>query len=373
MRPPLRCNSLGTMALLNAQPAFQNDFVKGYATITSLVPEGFYFLLAVEINGNLRLHIGDQFENQCFLGAIYHPGDVNSLPTGLLCLDTIDFTNWLQPADGKDPILPSTQQFCFCDTENFIKNINTTDQKRLESFIEKSNLKGVLKSICVYFKNWNDDRTDEYKSVCLGIKPPPAPVNVENTSKRELTEAEKDALNPDGKKSSRIAAKPYVSYAPTSKVPIGAISLNHAGKTVRNSVGADVGNANKKAKVNNDDVIDLRTPQQKSADTKKANKLIEEARINDAVQKQLSIQLAQQKKNEQQIRQQQQPPQPQPSLHQQPIIPTVVQQPIIQQAAPTSDSHRNEMKLDFQMYETFVSSFEGYSDRRMEKFMTNAK
>jgi hypothetical protein len=50
MSEPVRCGDLGVLIAISGAPALENDRVKGYANISPIVPEGFYFLLAIELD-----------------------------------------------------------------------------------------------------------------------------------------------------------------------------------------------------------------------------------------------------------------------------------------------------------------------------------
>ena len=145
-----------------------------------------------------------------------------------------------------------------------------------------------------------------------------------------------------------------------NKVPVGAIVLPPSIGTKHPGGKQAGGSAIKKAKsVDNQVVIDLRTPQQKGADTKAANKLTEELRIQAAVKSQLA-----QLKDKEPIKIPQYNPQPQqPPRPQQPAL----------TAASSKAEHRTDLGLDFNLIETAVSSFENFHDRRMEKLLQTNK
>jgi citrate synthase len=114
--------------------------------------------------------------------------------------------------------------------------------------------------------------------------------------------------------------------------------------------------------------VDLRTRGQKSADTKAANKLAEEARIKEAINKQL----------QQQVQQLQKTMQPQPQFNQAVQIPKGQQQSYQPQSRTSeqhrsSEQYRSDMCLDFKMFETAVTSFESFADRRLDKFVSTSK
>ena len=289
MSEPVRCGDLGVLVATSGAPAIENSLVKGYANIAPIVPEGFLFLLAIEVNKNLRMHFGDSFGELTFIAAIYHPSDADMLPTGLLCLGIKEFNDWI--ITDQASVQPQIQEFCLVATKDFIDSNLNIDQLRPSEFSDKARLKQAVKSLVEFFRLVRmGTSADEYRSRCLGIKDISAVAKITPKEDGGLSQAEKDALNPDlgNRRALRLATKSnLVAITLANKVPVGALP-SITGKQPMKSAG---GNPSKKVKPLGgncgDNVIDLRTPQQKGADTRAANKVSEEAKIREAVKKQI--------------------------------------------------------------------------------------
>jgi hypothetical protein len=363
MSTVIRLDNLGPIADKSKRVSLENKIIKGYANLPTIVPEDYFFMLAIEIP-NLFLHFGDAFGGITFLAAIYHPTDINDLPTGFLLMDTTDFLQWLYPDNGQQSAKPEVQKFCFSTTADFIKHNEKIDQIRSESIIDKTSLKSAVSTFVSYFIQLKNDSNDSYRG-CLGIQSHNQPSN-SNVGKQQLSEAEKQALEAGQgpKRSVRIGSQANISYK--NKVPLGAIHISsmtgkrpeqetESAKTKKQKVNAP-------PSVNPPPIVDLRTRGQKSADTKAANKLAEEARIKEAINKQL----------QQQVQQLQKTMQPQPQFNQAVQIPKGQQQSY-QPQSRTSEQYRSDMCLDFKMFETAVTSFESFADRRLDKFVSTSK
>jgi hypothetical protein len=367
MSEPVRCGDLGVLIAISGAPALENDRVKGYANISPIVPEGFYFLLAIELDKKLWMHFGDQFGELSFIAAIYHPSDADMLPTGLLCLGINEFNNWIF-MDQTSMQPPEIQEFSLFPTEGFIDNNLKIDQLRPNEFLDKAVLKLAVKSLVEFFCHIKTGTNAAgYRSHCLGIKDTTSAANTLPKEGVELSQAEKDALNPDlgSRRALRLATKTnLVAITLANKVPVGALtSVTKKQSTETKKAG---GNPSKKIKslCGDTPVIDLRTPQQKASDTKAANKLLEEAKIRDAVKKQMD-----QYKPTQADKQPQYIPPPYSSK-------SAMEQQVVQHHQSSSVSkaeHRTEMALDFKFVETAVTSYENYADKRMERFIANNK
>jgi hypothetical protein len=370
MSKPVRCNDMGPIIDTTASSAIQNDLAKGYANMPSLVPEKYFFLLAVDmISQALRLHIGDQFGELIFIAAIYHPSDIGGLPTGLLCLGTVEFQTWLFPTANQISIPPKLNEFCFAETQEFIHGNATIDQLRSDNFLDKATLKNTVIIIHKFFASLKVEVNDGYRLQCLGIRQIQQP-RADDSSKKELSEAEKNALDPANdvvRRALRLAVKNV--NAVSSKVPVGAINVTLTSSTGKQTGGRTAAtNSNKKSKEDNG-VIDLRSPQQKAADTRVANKAAQEAKIKESVKKQL---------DQMQKQQSLQLPIVPSQLHNAQPPQMISQLATVQHATPnakttTKADQRSEMALDFKMLESAVTSFENFHDRRMEKFLSTTK
>jgi hypothetical protein len=374
----LRLDNIGPVADTARKPALENATVKGYGNMAAIVPEGYYFLLAVEMQ-ELYLHFGDAFGDITFLAAIYHPEHADGLPTGLLLMDTPDFLKWLYTdGDLTSVSKPEPQHFCFSDTKEFVESNKTIDQVRSKEITDTPRLKNAFTRFIKYFKELKGESSDHYRE-CLGI-PIDSQAQGEIHGKVELSEAEKQAIeNGQGpKKSSRIASKSNVFYglSVVNKVPIGAINLPTTvayGKQQGATQPTNNGSNKKKQKVADssqakvvDSQEDLRNRGQKAADTKKANKAAEEARMNAAINNQMTAVNNQLLQLQKQVAQSALPP----NNFQQATKGQLQQHT---NSLSTSEQHRMDMGLDFKMMETAVMSFENFADRRFDKFVSTTK
>jgi hypothetical protein len=365
-----REKSLGPLAGNGEKPALDNAAVKGYANVPTIVPENFYILLAVQMP-NVSLHFGDEFGDMIFLAAVYHPYDVHGLPTGILVIDTPEFTKWLYPANSESSIEPKPEVFCYYGTEDFLKSIESMDQLRLETRMEKDAFKNAIKIFITYFRTLKGLGTEHYRQ-CLGIAKDNSDKD-DDDAKVELTEAEKQALEQSQGKRKSLRSTGKTFYGPKvaayyNKVPVGSIPTSASSGTVKqpgDNLAQPYGKKTKVQPVIEPEIADLRTRGQKAADTKAANKLADETRIKEAVLKQVQAMQKQQVLPVQQAHFQ-------PSLQNQSAKGFQQQQQLQPQNATRVD-HRADMALDFQMMEGVVKSFENYADRRFDKLISTNK
>ena len=114
----LRLPNLGIFSSADRPPAYENEFVKGYVPMQSVVPDEIKFVLGISME-NLHMHIGDKFGNFVFLAAVSHPNDHNDLPTGFLCIESDAFLSWLFSTESEASVTPEESKFYFCSTNKF--------------------------------------------------------------------------------------------------------------------------------------------------------------------------------------------------------------------------------------------------------------
>jgi hypothetical protein len=283
----------------------------------------------------------------------------------------------LYPAAGEDSIEPADETFCFYATESFLDMIEKMDQLRSEAQLQKDVLKAAIKAFVNYFRSIMNKDTDHYRQ-CIGMREIEDRQSADNTATEQgnnkgkvvLSEAEKqdleNGLGP--KRSSRLLSKGSFFHGKNvvNKVPVGSIAMTPPTATTaavqqNRKVGSHNSSSKKQKVADPPELIDLRTRGQKSADTKQANKLAEEARIKDAVNKQLLEHLKKQPH--------QPPPPPLPPQYQVAKGQSHQQQPLQNQQPPTRAQQREEMTLDAGAYENIAMKFETFADRRVDKMM----
>lgn len=368
MNEIIRLSNLGVFAPVDRAPAYENEFVKGYVPMQSVVSDDFHFVLAVSI-GDLHMHIGDKFGNLVFLAAVSHPNDHNRLPTGFLCLETNAFLSWLFPAEGKDSEIPDDSKFYFKSTKKFLKDIEKTNQERSSSVM--SGIKNIIKTLINFLLDRK--KQENYQKHFLGVPEATTQSDETPTSKVNLSEADKELLMNAGRRVlPRLLAKAQMSNGPSNKVPIGAVNIEII--TKKDIPPTNVKKRKPEPTTTSNEIIDLRTRGQKAADTRKENKakeldeILEKQRQleqkNREIQKQLQLQ-------QQAPKQSQQLPAAKPTqhIHQPPPPPPSLPIP----KPPSQAEVRSDMKMSFDMFEAGANSFFGFADRYLDKFVATKK
>jgi hypothetical protein len=218
----LRRNDFGHLQSATMQTVYENDSVKAYGSCKSLVPEGYFLVTCILLNGSNYFTFGDAFGVLVFLAAISHPTDRGTLPTSLLCMDTTAFKSWLSPSEGTDAIEPQQEQFCLSSTTEFLKGHEKVAQISMlgdGEAVFPAALRTFLRFMIAISKRNGDD----FRRRFLGIGCVPPPIS-DPQGKADLSEEEKIALM--GGRSDRLLSKPRVDYTYSNKIPLGAINIS---------------------------------------------------------------------------------------------------------------------------------------------------
>jgi hypothetical protein len=239
---------LGPLQVAGLQVVYENNLTKTYASYRSFVPENVLFLLGIEFvqpsNNKLIVLFGDQIGELVFLGAVSHTLDRNGLPTGILCMSVNAFNSWMFPIDSEQIKKPEIEDFCLCQTDEFLADSNTAEQKLL---ISNDKFKPSLKQFIQFMvelklaigKSSFDETFLGCKEVVVSAEDMTANNKTTRTNKAADTPANRNAkanlsedeklalqLGADGlRKSSRVAGPPKSLYGPSSRIPVGAFNL----------------------------------------------------------------------------------------------------------------------------------------------------
>jgi hypothetical protein len=216
------------------QSVYENSLLKAYGSYRSFVPEDILFLLGIiailPSTETFILVFGDQVGEFVFLGAISHTIDRTGLPVGCLCMNANAFKAWMLPSGLQQPKTPVKEEFCFCQTSEFLHDSRTANQHVL---LNNDEFKKALVQFIKYMVELKlaigrasfDER---YLGVATTLA---ANMNLNSTpnpsGKTNLTSAEKLALEIGGgpKRSGRIAGLANTSLGPSHKIPLGGINL----------------------------------------------------------------------------------------------------------------------------------------------------